>query len=167
MIVMKEIVQADKRCTNIALESFGICSTSPVMNAGESSLLLEEKFGKDNVYEFIAHFSNRIWNYIVSPDEKPHSKIGNSIPGKMSIKAFSKYVKENNFRGHYILNVNNHALALHYTRSGEMYIIDNEEKFLSGRVLNSLYMVDVQDMKFIYEMYMATTTNDNKIMRVF
>ena len=84
---MTEIVNAEQRCTNHSLLSFGICSETPIMRLLAAKPLLINAFGEKNIR----------WHTFMKLDKSPTAK---------------EFIEQNP-KGHFILAINQHVMALH------------------------------------------------------
>lgn len=97
MIGLKEVISADRRCSNHTLKSFGICLDTPVLKSGHIDIQLNKVFkttqmvkvSYDNPVSFVDPYAPMLKNY--------------------TVKAFV----ENHPTGHFYIGTSGHAMALH------------------------------------------------------
>lgn len=119
-----EVIDADRRCTNNVLLSFGICRSEPAMDLQQTIRPLEEAFGKKNIVEYPPFF--------VFKDLPTDVALKYKNPPRKSVREFAlEYTK-----GHFVVFVDQHAIAVH-----DGIIIDTEKKGFSQKKLEWVYEV--------------------------
>jgi len=114
LILLSEIIGSDKRCSNIVLNSFGLCSDKPLMRGVDllNIFFREPNFKTEEIYLFKSNSERIIYKKGIA-----------HIPLKYIFNVISK-------KGHYILLTQNHAMALH---NGEL--VDTENRGFDGRLV--------------------------------
>ena len=155
---IREVVGPGVRCTNVALESFGICVGKPLMNFTDVYRELAKTFGKDAV----RYYHNTGEGYLISTDQKPFKKINANRPDHLI-----EYLKATNTYGHYVLFVQGHAFAYHYLPgTNVVWAVDAEEKFIHRRKIQSVIEVDSPYLDKTFEAFLQNNTRPNKIARL-
>jgi len=158
--MFREIIGSEERCTNIALESFGICSSKPIMNMGMVYRHLRKQ------YQVNDYMSTRD-SELSAIGDSYSEKFGKNIYGVVSIKHFINYIKSNDIEGHFFIFVRDHALAIHSLENGKhIFIIDAEEKFQSNSKIKYLLCVEGSNISKIFLDYIKTTERISKIKKI-
>lgn len=183
--ILQEIIKADKRCTNLVLESFGICVPTAVMTSESLVKHLRSKYGDKTV---IYYHMQTEWEYqrymqkwpdfadkkkLSSPYLTPFygnpafkfEPLGWGIP-QPTVRNLAKFLKDNNGYGHYVVVVPSHVLAIHYTSKHGMIAVDSEEKFLSSRRVQGLYIIRPDaKVNHAFSSFMETTERTDSIKK--
>lgn len=182
-IGVNEVIGPDRRCTNLVLESFGICVDRAVMNRAMLLKALRQKYPKNELKEYTTHneamylsYKTRtaIWDkaleskqLYIAPMNIQHywEPLGWGFK-KTTIRNFAKMISDERIYGHFVVEVPAHVLAIHHTRKHGMVVVDTEMKFLSTKRVTGLNIVDEGPKpNYALENFLKTTDRQEQIRK--
>lgn len=155
---MREIIGPEERCTNIALESFGICTDRPLMNRAMVYNQLNKKYEVHKYIEIEGVLQ-------AQPIDNFSEILGEEVYGVSTVNNLIEYIKSNAIEGHFVVFVRDHTIAIH-SLQGSVFVVDAEERFNSRKRVDSFFYLDETELDKIFANFLKTTEHVNKVEKV-
>lgn len=157
---INEVVGAERRCSNNAFASAGLCRNEPIKDLDdiydalkamgdyttytEKGDKLQHRPDKSNNAGKIGNSEQEtiVWD---SKARERHEVVRNFITGYgIKTKGVIQYIKESSNApvGSYFMRVTKHLLVAHKLKDGSVVVVDTQAKFDSGKEVKDIYYVD-------------------------
>ena len=161
--IYREIIGPDVRCSNVALESFGICVGKPLMNVSMIERELEKMYDVDK-------YTQTFQMSYETGKSKPVALFSNDSNKKINVSRldhFVEYLKATNSYGHYVIHVRGHAMAYHFLENtNTIWAIDAEERFVNRKHIMTLLEVRGPYLKDTFVNYLQTALTTGRKAKI-